>query len=162
MAVLNTAGSTITAGTYEQAIDELATRIADAQLSSTSNPQQVAGVTIDRNSANSQSTFLFEIPLTVNVAGSARSFVAQNYLEGISYSSGTGALTGGNMIQDLVNLLFDIENFEGNAARNPANESRLTIAIESDPWKLAASLTLQHQLSIVAGAATYRSMAYLV
>ena len=161
MTILNTTGSSLTATTYEQAVEELSTRIAIFQANSTNNPQGVIGVSFSTDSKTGQTSYEFALPLSVTASGSNRSFTAQNYLTGVTYTSGTGALTGGNMLQDLVNILFDMQNLENTPVSNPTQSNRLSLSIDSEPWQLTSSITLQTDMSLVSGKRQYTAIAYL-
>lgn len=162
MTALNTTGATIKATTYEGAIEELCTRIAIAQDLTASNPQNIKGVTFTTDSRANQTNYELELPLVVAVAGNARSFTASNYLVDNTYTSGTGALTGGNMLQDLVNLLFDLQKLEKDPLSNPTVADRLTLNISED-FVLTASLNLQTNLTVTtAGKREYTAVPYLV
>lgn len=160
MTALNTTGSSLTATTYEGAIEELSTRIASAQASSTTNPQGIIGVSFSSDSRTGQTSYEFALPVTIAVSGSARSITAQNYLTNVSYNSG-GALTGGNMLQDLVNLLFDMQNLENTPVSNPTQSNRLSMSIETETPQITASLTLQTDVALVNGKRQYTAVPYL-
>jgi hypothetical protein len=164
MTALNTAGSTISnSSTYEQAIEELSSRIVAAQNNSANNPQGVRGVSFSTDSTTGQTSYEFALPLNVTASSTTRTFAPVNYLVGVSYTSGTpgtSQLTGGNMLQDLYNLLFDIQELEKNPLSNPTQADRLSLSID-DAWQLTGSLTLQTDVSLVSGKRTYNAIAYL-
>jgi hypothetical protein len=162
MTVLNTGtGATLKATTYEGAIEELCARIAAAQDTTANNPQNIKAVTFTTDSRTNQTSYEFSLPLIVAVSGNSRSFTASDYLTGVTYSSGTGALTGGNMLQDLVNLLFDLQKLEKDPIANPTQADRLTLNIDEE-WVLTASLNLQTNAVINAsGKREYTAIAYL-
>jgi hypothetical protein len=141
MTALNSTGSTLASTTYESAIHELVTRIVRIQAVTIQNPEAAVIANFQTDSSGFVISYDFSIPLTFTGGTSSSSFTARNPFVGVTWTDG-GDVVGGNYVQALFNLLLKIENFEIDVVRNPTNERRLSLSMESDPWRCSASMQL--------------------
>lgn len=163
MTALATTGSTIKSDTYEGAIDELCSIILIAQKLISSNPDNVLAVSTSTDSISGQITYSLNIPLeSQSTTGGGMSFSVTNPFVISPWITG-GDITAANPLQQLFNLIVQLETYEGVAARNPGNETRLQVDIQSAPWRCVAGLTLNSVFSLNSNGSLSRTVqTYLV
>lgn len=160
MTILNSTGSSVSAGTYEKAVWEIANRLLLAQRDATKNPLNVSLVQISADLTSSQASISFNIPLTVTKTSTARSYQAKNEITVTPWLTG-GDIQGGNATQDLFNLLCDLGELEKDPQKNTTNENRITYTISDDPLVFTGNLTLACEGTVVGSSISLTASNYL-
>jgi len=157
MSAIVTTGSSLNSNTYEGCIDEICSRIIIAQKLQATNPDNVLLVSTTTDSLSGQITYEINIPLDSQPGAGTMGFSVVNPLIILPWVTG-GGITAPNAVQQLFNLLVELETFESLPNRNPTNETRLQVDIQSAPWRCVVGLNLPCVFAVTLTGATSRTV----